>query len=65
MAAFGNDSEAPIPLGEGPLIEAEQKLRAIVIFRQEVRFTDKQVGLVSSFATQAVIANTATGAKGA
>jgi signal transduction histidine kinase len=40
-----------------PMLKERELVGAIVIYRQEVRpFTDKQIGLVASFANQAVIA---------
>jgi signal transduction histidine kinase len=40
-----------------PMLKDEQPIGVIVIFRQDVRaFTDRQVGLLSNFADQAVIA---------
>src|SRR5207253_8699387 len=40
-----------------PMLKENDLLGAIVVFRREPRsFTDKQLGLVSSFAAQAVIA---------
>jgi GAF domain-containing protein len=40
-----------------PMLEADQSVGVIAVYRQEVRpFTDKQIGLVTNFAAQAAIA---------
>src|SRR4029077_12641669 len=40
-----------------PMLKDDEPIRVIVIFRQDFRaFTDRQVGLLSNFADQAVIA---------
>ena len=54
---FGTHNGGARSLIAVPMHKAKELVGAFVIYRAEVRpFTDKQVALVSSFASQAVIA---------